>query len=151
MRWEERVTFRKWFSTIFFKASKLEMEWNSEEWKILWRLRLSNGVYVKERKNGVNMWCFSKSTSHEPPYHYIASWWPIHHWIKVKSPSLNPSHWITLLYEKVTRLKQLSHNKSRNQLSRDATNENHKNIKPTERMSNVTHFQNLSPNLFPRL
>ncbi|KAK2383188.1 hypothetical protein QL285_070674 [Trifolium repens] len=50
---------------------------------------------------------------------------------------LNPSHWITLLFEKVTRFKQLSHNKSRTQLSRDATNENHKNIKPTERMSNV--------------
>ncbi|KAK2438540.1 hypothetical protein QL285_023309 [Trifolium repens] len=44
-----------------------------------------------------------------------------------------------------------SYNKTHAQFSRIATNVNHKNVKPTERTSIVFPFQNLSPNLFPRL
>ncbi|KAK2448304.1 hypothetical protein QL285_007585 [Trifolium repens] len=44
-----------------------------------------------------------------------------------------------------------SYNKTHAQFSRIATNVNHKNVKPTERTSIVFPFQNISPNLFPRL
>ena len=44
-----------------------------------------------------------------------------------------------------------SYNETHAQFSRIATNETRKNRKPTERTSIVFPFQNLSPNLFPRL
>ena len=84
------VTLRKWFSTIFLKASKLEMEWNGEDWKILWSFEESNGVHVKERKKRSEVYDFLKSTINKPPYYAnaLAHSWPLDQKTKCQDKTL---------------------------------------------------------------
>ncbi|KAK2403020.1 hypothetical protein QL285_052494 [Trifolium repens] len=54
--------------------------------------------HVKERKNGVDFRIFLSPQVTKPPY-YAKLLLTHQPWIKNKSPSLIPSHWIKLLYE----------------------------------------------------
>jgi hypothetical protein len=59
---------------MFLKASKLEMEWNGEEWKILWRFEGSNGVPREREKEWDDFVMFLSDQVTKPPYYAKTSW-----------------------------------------------------------------------------